>query len=190
MPEVFHEQNQFPVWFGEQRIQQVRGSRGHRLAGMAIAQGEQLLVRAVGDVKDHILRALDPGSFNVPAVGLCQGFRRVAAVEGADCVKAAQLFAASVMIAGVKIVPIGKETEVHAHDLLRGHDAANILAAVHELQAVKVPKGGQQIGPIPVAVQIVAVGGQIEGALHGITRSRWRTSVRVRPSAFRLTRQQ
>ena len=144
--------------------------------------GEELLVRTVGHVEDHVLSPLGLRLFYIPAIGVHESFRRVPAVEGADGLPAAQMALAGGQIAGVEIVPIGKEDQVDAQDLLRGHHAASVLAAVHELHPVEARKGRQQVRPVPIAVQVLAVGGEIEGALHGSTRSRRTTFVSSRPS--------
>ena len=182
VPQVFHQQGHVPVRLGKEGIQKVGRCFRHLPAGVAVAQGEQLLVGAVGHVEDHVLSPLGLRLFYIPAIGVHESFRRVPAVEGADGLPAAQMALAGGQIAGVEIVPIGKEDQVDAQDLLRGHHAASVLAAVHELHPVEARKGRQQVRPVPIAVQVLAVGGEIEGALHGSTRSRRTISLSSRPS--------
>ena len=107
--------------------------------------------------------------------------RRIAAIEGADIVHAAQAVNAGGKIARIKVIPIGKKAEMDAYDPFRRHDAPIVLAAVHELQAVEASEGGQQIAPIRKSVQVFLIGGQIECALHRSTLSRSVTLVNDSP---------
>ena len=182
MPQVFHEQEKIPLRFREQGVQQVDGGFRHLPAGVPIAEGEELLIGAVGHMEDHIFGPLGPGLLDIPAVSVHERFRPVAAVKGTDRLPAAQILLAGRQIPRIKVVPIGKKAEVDAYDPLFGHHAAHVLAAVHELQTVETVEGAQQILPVPISVQVVPIGGEIEGALHGSTLWSSRTSVSASPS--------